>query len=169
MKQLLVCRHAKSSWKDMTLADIDRPLNKRGRMNAPEMGKRLAKRSMKPDLIVSSPARRAMATAIGIAGELGIAKKRIQVVDALYATYPAKMVAIIQSFDDVYDRVMMVGHNPETTVLVNLLGGLEIDNVPTGGIVALGFDISSWKKVTEGKGSLIFFDYPRKINKEGPT
>lgn len=162
MKQLFICRHAKSSWKDARLADIDRPLNKRGKMNAPEMGKRLKRRSLKPDLIVSSPARRAIATATGIAGELGISRKRILAEDAVYNSYPAKLVKIIQRVDDAHDRVMIVGHNPEITVLANLLGGLHIDNVPTGGIVALDFDVGSWKKVSEEKGILLFFDYPRK-------
>lgn len=162
MKQLLICRHAKSSWKDINLADIDRPLNKRGRMNAPEMGRRLKHRSLKPDLIVSSPARRAFATAARIGGELDIPRKNIQIADDVYNSYPAKLVKIVQCFNDVHDRVMIVGHNPEITVLANLLGGLHIDNVPTGGIVALNFDVSSWKNVSEEKGDLIFFDYPRK-------
>ena len=162
MKQLLICRHAKSSWKDMSLADIDRPLNKRGKMNAPEMGKRLKRRKMKPDRIVSSPARRAFATAVRISREVDIPRKKIQVVDSVYGSYPAKLVQVIQDFDDRYDRVMLVGHNPEITVLANLLGGLDIDNVPTCGIVALDFDVSAWKNVAEEKGTLVFFDYPRK-------
>lgn len=162
MKQLLICRHAKSSWKDMNLADIDRPLNKRGKMNAPEMGKLLQQRSLQPDLIVSSPARRAFATAARIAGELDIPKKKIQIEDAVYNSYPAKLVKVVQSFDDVHERVMIVGHNPEITVLANLLGSLHIDNVPTGGIVALDFAVGSWKDVAEEKGQLVFFDFPRK-------
>lgn len=162
MKQLLICRHAKSSWKDVDLADIDRPLNKRGKMNAPEMGKRLQQRSLQPDIIVSSPARRAFATAARIAVELDIPKKKIQIEDTVYDSYPAKLVEVVQGFDDVYDRVMIVGHNPEITVLANLLGSLHIDNIPTGGIVALDFEVSSWKDVAEEKGKLVVFDYPRK-------
>ncbi|MCL7488760.1 MAG: histidine phosphatase family protein [Desulfobulbaceae bacterium] len=162
MKQLLLCRHAKSSWKYMDLADIDRPLNKRGRKNAPEMGKRLKQRQVKPDRIVSSPARRAFETALAIAGELGIPGKKILVAEEVYGAYPAKLLKLIRNFDNRHDRVMMVGHNPEITILANLLGGLAIDNVPTGGIVALDFPVSSWEKVTEEKGVLVFFDYPKK-------
>ena len=167
MKQLLLCRHAKSSWKDGSLADIDRPLNKRGRKNAPEMGQRLYQRGVVPDLIVSSPARRARKTAEYLAKELGIAKKRIKIINAVYCAYPLKLLEVVNNLDNGSARVMLVGHNPELTVLANLLGGMHLENVPTGGIVALDFAVNSWPEVKEGNGSLVFFDYPRKQDSLG--
>ena len=162
MKHLLLCRHAKSCWKDGTLADRDRPLNKRGKQNAPEMGRRLGQRGMEPDLVVSSPARRALDTAKLLAREWGIPAKKILVIDEMYDSYPAKLLRLIQGFDSRYDTVLMVGHNPEITILANILADLGIDNIPTGGIVALDFAFDSWGEVDELSGSLAFFDYPRK-------
>lgn len=162
MKHLLLCRHAKSSWKDGTLADFDRTLNKRGRQNAPEMGRKLRKRGVQPDLVVSSPARRALDTAKLLAGECGIPEKNILVVASVYDSYPAKLLQIIRGFTDSCDTVLIVGHNPELTILANILGNLGIDNVPTCGIVALDFAVDSWDEVDEGGATLRFFDYPRK-------
>ncbi|MDD3619181.1 MAG: histidine phosphatase family protein [Desulfobulbaceae bacterium] len=162
MKRLLLCRHAKSSWKDSSLADIDRPLNKRGKMNAPEMGRRLLERGVKPDLVVSSPARRAYATAVYLAGELGVPEREIRVVEAIYDAYPLKLLEVIHAIDAGHDQVLMVGHNPETTVLANLLGRLRLENVPTCGIVALDFGVRSWEEIEEAQGTLVFFDSPRR-------
>lgn len=162
MKHLLLCRHAKSSWKDGTLPDRERPLNKRGKQDGPEMGRRLRQRGAVPDLIVSSPARRALATARLLAGECGIPAKKILVIDGMYDSYPAKLLQLIQGFDDRHDTVLMVGHNPELTILVNILANPDIENVPTSGIVALDFACDRWGEVAEQSGSLVFFDYPRK-------
>lgn len=162
MKRLVLCRHAKSSWKNSSLGDIDRPLNKRGRKNAPEMGRRLIKGGVKPDLIVSSPARRAYKTAVFLARECGIPDKEIRIINAIYDAYPLKLLEIINGFDTILDQVIMVGHNPETTVLANLLGRLRIENIPTCGVVVLDFAVGSWTEIEEGKGALFFFDYPRK-------
>lgn len=162
MKRLLLCRHAKSSWKDGTLADFDRPLNKRGRENAPAMGKRLRKMGVQPELVVSSPARRALDTARLLAGELGIPAKKIQVIAEVYDSFPAKLLQIVQGFDDGLATVLMVCHNPEITMLANILGVPDLENVPTGGIVALDFAVGSWALIDEGGGTLAFFDYPRR-------
>lgn len=161
MKRLLLCRHAKSSWKDGTLQDFDRPLNKRGRANAPEMGRRLAERGEQPDLVLSSPARRALDTATLLAGELGIGRKEILVVADLYDSYPAKLLQVIHDLDNGCDRVLLVGHNPEITILANLLAPLDLENIPTGGIVALDFDVARWDALAEQGGVLAFSDCPR--------
>lgn len=162
MKRLLLCRHAKSSWKDSTLADIDRPLNKRGKRDAPFMGKRLAGRGMHPDLIVSSPAKRALATAGKLAKEVQYPKKKITVIDEMYGASPGKLLAIVRGLDRNSSTVYLVGHNPETTIFANYLGRLDIANVPTSGIVALEFNVGSWEEIGGGTGGLLFFDFPRK-------
>jgi len=162
MKQLLLCRHAKSSWKDSSLPDINRPLNKRGKRDAPVMGKRLARRGLQPDQMVSSPAKRALATARQLAKQVGYPKKNITVIDKLYGASPDALLAFVRGLDNSCNTVYLVGHNPETTIFANYLGNLDIYNVPTCGIVALEFKSGSWIEVGRGKGSLIFFDYPRK-------
>ena len=163
MKRLFLCRHAKSSWKDLSLDDIDRPLNKRGKENAPEMGRRLNAQGIRPDLIISSPAKRALKTARCLAKELDFDKKKIRIMEEIYGAYAEELLEIIRGIDNDAELVIIVGHNPETTVLANILGDLDIDNVPTCGIVALDFSVVSWAQVRKGKGTLAFFDYPRKI------
>ncbi len=166
MKRLILCRHAKSSWKDMTLSDIDRPLNKRGKRNAVEMGRRLADQDIRPDMILSSPARRARKTARQLAKALGFGKKNITFREKVYGATADELLGIIQGFDDAADLAIVVGHNPETTELANILGNLDIDNVPTCGIVSLVFSAGSWQKIGAGNGTLVFFDYPRKGGRE---
>ncbi len=165
MKQLLICRHAKSSWKDSSLADFDRPLNKRGERNAPRMGKLLVSLDIHPDLIVSSPAKRAKRTALHLAKKLNYPKKRIEYLEAIYNAGPEKLIDCIQSLDDRYGQAIMVGHNTGFTVLANILGNLHIQNVPTCGIVALNFEVDTWQNVKKKKGDLVFFSYPKMLEK----
>jgi len=166
MKRLLLCRHAKSSWKDPDLHDIDRPLNKRGKRNAPEMGRRLADRGIRPDLVIASPARRALNTAGLLARELGFRRKKITVRKEVYEATADGLIDLLRGLDDDAGLVMLVGHNPEITDLANTLGGLDIDNVPTCGIVALDFQAGSWRDVGRRTAALAFFDYPRRGEEE---
>ncbi len=162
MKRLLLCRHAKSSWKDPTLADRDRPLNGRGKRDAPMMGERLADRGVAPDAMVSSPAKRARKTARHLAKRLRFPVSSIRIVDEIYGATPAVLLACIHRFEPSWNQVVLVGHNNELTLLANRLGGLAIDNVPTAGVVCLDFPVASWQDIQEGSGSLVFFDYPKK-------
>lgn len=163
MKQLLLCRHAKSSWKDGSLADRDRPLNKRGKRDAPEMGRRLSRRGLLPDLIVTSHAKRARRTAKLLIEALAVDAEKIQLEPSLYGAEISTVLHCIQRLDDQYPTVMLVGHNPEFTMVANLLANLEIFNVPTCGIVALRFAVQSWQDVRPGQGTLDFFDFPKNI------
>lgn len=162
-KQLLICRHAKSSWRDASLSDIQRPLNKRGERDAPEMGRRLVRRGIRPDLIMTSPAVRAKTTAELYAAQLGYPLLRMQIHADQYAAAPSRLLSLVQALDPGLETVLMVGHNPESTILANLLGNLGIANIPTSGIVALEFPVASWGEIAEGTGFLHFFDYPKKI------
>lgn len=161
MKQLLIYRHAKSSWKDLSLADFDRPLNNRGKRDAPRMAKMLSGKKNQPDLIVSSSANRAKITAVILAKELHYPKKKIVYMDKIYNAVAEELIPCIHTFDDKYKRVVMVGHNTGFTTLANILGDLQIPNVPTCGIVALSFKIDSWKDVRKKDGKLDFFYYPK--------
>jgi len=162
MKRLLICRHAKSSWKDPELRDFDRPLNKRGQGDAPEMGRRLADQGLAPDLIRSSSAIRAMETARHYADKTNYPLERIQFNPNQYAASVALLLSLIQEVGPEVATLMLVGHNPETTMLANYLSGLKIDNIPTSGIVALAFTVDSWQDIRPGDGTLLFFDYPKK-------
>ena len=162
-KQLLICRHAKSSWDDAAMSDVERPLNKRGRRDAPEMGRRLAERGLLPDLILASHATRAWTTAEAYADRLGYPPDRIQVNPALYTATAASLLALVRGLEAHLGRVLLVGHNPECTAFANLLGDLDIGNLPTGGIVALEFHTRSWQEILPGQGQLLFVDFPKNV------
>lgn len=161
-KTLFLVRHAKSSWKDPGLADQDRPLNKRGKRDASEMAGRVARRPNQPELIVASPALRAVTTAEVMAVELGLEPSTIARNDQIYDAGPAQLLDVIRSFDDRFARVMVVGHNPGLTEAVNLLAGSAIENLPTCGVVVLRFDTQSWADVRSQSAELLDLDYPKK-------
>ena len=128
MKKLFIVRHAKSSWDYPELDDYDRPLNKRGKRNAPEMGQRLAKRNIKPDVMVTSPAKRAAATARRIAEEISFPRSNIQQESLMYHGSIRNMIEVIRSTSDHSNILMIFGHNPGLTDLTNHLSGSDIYN-----------------------------------------
>ncbi len=162
MKTLYLVRHGKSSWKDASLPDHDRPLNKRGEQDASRMGKRLRHRRPKPEVILSSPAVRAKRTAKILATAIGSPKSGIIVDDLIYAAEPEGLVSVIRGLDNAVDCVMLVGHNPALTQLVNSLAHCDIANVPTCGLAVLEFRINSWHDIDRVRAELLDFDYPKK-------
>ena len=117
MKQLILLRHAKSSWDD-DVADVDRPLAARGERDAPRMGKRLKARHARPDLIVTSHAARAQRTAELVAKALGIKRKELKTERALYLAAPADILGVVAAQDDSLTCLLLVGHNPIKGVTV---------------------------------------------------
>jgi phosphohistidine phosphatase len=163
MKTLYVIRHAKSSWADPIASDFERGLNERGKKDAPRMGKRLKEKEINPDFMLSSPARRALSTAKRIAEILKYKKEKIKTHAKLYHADEETILSILQEVKDKHDVVMLFGHNPGLTEFVNTLSAVEIniDNVPTCGVVAFSLPVDSWKAVTWKSGKLLFFDYPK--------
>lgn len=158
-KQLLLVRHGKSDWGNLDLKDFDRPLNKRGKENAPEMAERLIKKSFKFDLIVSSPAKRAKSTAKFFAEAYNV--DDIQYEESIYEANTNALLKVVNGLDDSADTVIMFGHNPGFTDLANELSDADIYNIPTAGMVLMSFPFDSWKMVSKGTGDLVFFDYPK--------
>ena len=150
MKTLFLMRHAKSSWDDDDLRDVDRPLAPRGMRDARKMGKRLAKRDKKIDLILSSPAVRARATAQLLAKKLGYKPKKIIVDDRLYAATERDLLAVIRALDNKLRRVILVGHNPELTALARRFSS-DITQLPTSAIAEFKFDTRSWSDVAKDR------------------
>jgi len=163
MKQLILCRHAKSSWNDISVHDIDRLLNKRGKQDALVMGKRLARKGVKPDAIISSSAVRARKTAARLARELNYSPKKIKVADLLYGATVEEMFNFVSRLDDSWKLVIIVGHNPELTIFTHIVADFNVINIPTCGVVYLEFEADCWKEVTRKSGKIIFFDYPKKV------
>jgi phosphohistidine phosphatase len=161
MKTLFLIRHAKSSWDDPALSDEERPLNDRGRRDAPRMGERLAKRDVKPDLILSSPAVRALSTAEILAKKLDYRRKDIVVTERLYAVDADELLDVIHHLADRVERVMLFGHNPELTELAHRLSG-EITHMPTCAVAEFTFDAKSWSKIGTLKPAEVRLDYPKK-------
>jgi len=160
MKTLYLIRHAKSSKDDRSLSDRDRPLADRGRRDAPTMGKRLAERDVKPDLLVSSPALRALTTAQLMADEIGYAREKIVVDDQLYGSSADVLLALVRALDRKADRVMLFGHNPEFTELAHRLSS-DIADMPTCAIAEFRFDTKKWSDVGELDPAQATLDQPQ--------
>jgi len=167
MKTIILVRHAKSSWKNLSLHDFDRPLNKRGKRNAPFMGKKLKERQIMPDLIISSPAKRARKTAAAIAKKIGYPKKKIVFDDNMYHSSERYLLELVKNQDNKYNTLMLFGHNPDFNDFADLLLKKNpVYNIPTAGVYCIMFNVDSWKKVREGKGESVFFDYPKRYTDE---
>ena len=164
-KELLLVRHAKSSWDDPYLDDHDRPLNERGLRNAPEMGKRLQGCSVRPEVWISSTALRAITTAEIIAEEIGFPQDQIQRSKDLYHASATELQVFIAGLDDQIYSIALFGHNPGMTSLVANLYGLPIDNLPTCGVVHLLFNENTWSAVSSAPPARAYFDFPK--NKSG--
>lgn len=164
MLRLTLLRHAKSSWDDPGLEDFDRPLNARGLRAAPEMGRRLAARGDPPQLVVSSPALRAIATARAVRRELGDPGLRIVEEPRLYLASPETLLAVLRGLEDGPRHVMLVGHNPGLTDFANRLDDLSIDHLPTAAMLCVDFTAESWSAIEPATAGLVWFDSPRHRN-----
>lgn len=163
MKKLLLIRHAKSSWADFSQPDFERPLNERGQKDAPKMAKRLAEKDIIPDVLVSSPANRAITTAMLFAKTLDIKKKHILEKQDLYLAPSQNFYDIIELLDDSYNTVAIFAHNPGITGFANELTHVHIDEMPTCSVFAVRMNIKEWKHFREAEKSFWFFDYPKNI------
>jgi phosphohistidine phosphatase len=163
MKQLFVIRHAKSSWEIAAQSDFDRPLNERGHRDAPQMAQRLLKAGISIEMFVSSPAVRALTTAQYFAEAFDFKKKDIITIDRLYhASAETFFDVIANELKDKWDRVAIFSHNPGITYFANSLGVVELDNMPTCGVMGVKADIQSWKDFAKARKELLLFDYPKK-------
>ncbi len=161
MKHLVLIRHAKSSWDHPNLTDLQRPLNNRGKHDAPLMGKRLKEMGVLPDFIISSPAVRAHKTAKKIAKQTDYPKKKISLCKELYLNGIHAMFKQITSLDEKYNTVYLVGHNPDITSLAYFLTKHRVDNIPTCGIFYVTFESLFWQDITESSGKFKLFDFPK--------
>lgn len=161
MKKVLIVRHAKSSWDSPSMSDFDRPLNERGKTDAPEMARRMVKRGVDIDLFVSSPANRALTTATIFAKAYDQKEKHILQVPALYEAGIENFYDTIAELDSDSKTVALFSHNPGITAFANSLTIARIDDMPTCGIFAIKCDIKKWKDFRESEKTFWFFDYPK--------
>ena len=151
MKTLLILRHAKSSWNYPERSDYDRPLNKRGKRDAPRMGKHLREQGLIPDRILTSSAKRARKTASKVAKACGYTGK-VKKLDRFYDAVAGIYYETLQTLPDKHQRVMVVGHNPTMEQLVNYLTG-QFKRMPTAALAHIELPIQRWEALnldTEG-------------------
>lgn len=169
MKRLTLLRHAKSSWADPGQSDFERPLNRRGERDAPEMGRRLKIAGARPSLILSSPAVRALATARQVADALGYPREFLQTDEALYLASSERIREIVALQHDRYRDVLIVGHNPGITAFANEISDADIDNMATGAMVVVDVKIDTWRALmTASRGHCLLHDYPRHTDPPAP-
>ncbi len=159
MKSLFLVRHAKSDWTYNGLPDVDRPLNERGYRDAHYMSKNLHEKKYVPDAIITSPAIRAVNTALIFARNLNYLENKLIINRGLYETSAENFITLLANIDDTFNCVYVFSHNPTITKAANILSNSNIDNIPTCGIVCIHFDSSTWK-ATE-KASFKWFDFPK--------
>jgi phosphohistidine phosphatase len=147
MKTLLILRHAKSSWDNANLTDHQRPLNDRGKTDAPRMGRVLRDHDLTPDLIIASSAERALATAELVALACDY-ENDIKVTRHLYLAGPEDYLEVLQRVDNRYQRVMVVGHNPGMEELVEELTGQSV-TMPTAALAHVTFALDDWRALTD--------------------
>ena len=165
MKIVYVIRHAKSSWADSKLPDFERPLNERGKSDAPAMAKRLLAKNMKIDAFLTSPAQRAKKTCALFCEEFGIQEEKMIVIESLYLAPPKAFFEVVNDLDNKYNNVAIFAHNPGVTDFVNMLSkDVHIDEMPTCSIFAFEINTEDWKGFKNTEKKFLFFDYPKQSN-----
>lgn len=161
MKRLYILRHAKSSWTDTDLADIDRPLNERGLRAAPFMGRFMAENGYLPDIILSSPARRARETAELVKSGAGFSAD-IRFDDRIYEASPGTLLQVISDLDDVCSSALVVGHNPGIEGLIRQLTG-QIEPMPTAALAVIDLKAHSWRNAGPSTGRVVDIARPKAL------
>jgi phosphohistidine phosphatase len=161
MKTLLLLRHAKSSWKDTSVRDFDRPLNQRGLKAAPAIGRLMRKRKLQPELVLSSPAERARQTTQLVLEAAGL-KTEVRYDERIYEASAARLFEIVSQLDDEAEVVMMVGHNPGFEELLEALTGTG-RSLSTAALACIELDIERWSKVRAGENQLAWLVRPKEL------
>lgn len=161
MKTLFLLRHAKSNWKDASLPDFERPLNKRGKQAAPIVGKFMRKQKLRPDLILCSPAERARQT-IAIVCEAAACKAELRYDERIYEANVARLLSVVSQIDESAEKVLIVGHNPGLEELLESLTS-EVRHMPTAALAHITLNIEKWADVREHTGELIRLVRPKEL------
>ena len=162
VKTLIVVRHAKSSWDIGTLNDFERPLNERGKKDAPVMAQRLIDREIKIDAFVASPAKRAKKTAELFCDTYRKPTDDIIYISMLYHATADDIYAAVEDLDDAFNTVALFTHNPGISAFVNTLTeDVQVDNMPTCGVFATKAITTKWADFKKVKKEFLFFDYPK--------
>lgn len=161
MKTLYFIRHAKSDWSIEQLQDIDRPLNARGYNDAHMMSLRLKAKKVIPDLIIASPAIRAITTAFIFCRTFEYPESKVQIQKSLYESSLSDYLNCIQHIENKHKTVLLFGHNPTITACANTFTTSAIEEIPTCGIAAIKIKTISWNKLSAENTELLLYDFPK--------
>jgi len=160
-KVLYLVRHAKSSWHQPGFSDFDRPLNPRGDRDAPEMGQRLKLRNAVPEIIICSPARRAVETLELMNENMGVPAESIFMQKRIYEASTSTLLEIVRGIDNQFGSAMLIGHNPSLSWLAGELSGKPVQNMPTCSVAAIAMESDQWENTGSAAAGMLFFDYPK--------
>lgn len=163
MHLLTLVRHAKSSWDNPELSDFERPLNERGRRDAPRMAAWARQALGVPDRIVSSPALRAITTARLFADTLGIDSHQLLIQPRVYEAALPTLLRLVRGFDDEARHVMLFGHNPGLSELAHALARCPFDDLPTCAVVQIALPVDHWAQLAEHDGTLRDYQFPKRL------
>lgn len=161
MLRLSLVRHAKSSWESPGLIDFQRPLNERGRRDAPAMAVRIRDAGLVPDRLLSSPALRAISTARVFAGVFGIAEDDIQLDSNIFEASVGALLEVVRGFGSIAPHLMLFGHNPGFSEFAHQLADCPFVELPTCAIAVLDLDARRWSSVAPRCGRLVRYLYPK--------
>ncbi len=161
MKTLIIIRHSKSSWKDNSLSDFDRPLNKRGIKDAKKMSFELSEKIKKVDLLLSSSSKRTTQTSNYFLDSINVRSNIFS--ENLYHSSSDLIFDYVLKINNKYNKAIIVGHNPGLTNIINKLTNLKLDNLPTSGIVIIVFDVDNWKKINYKSGLVEWMKFPKDL------
>jgi phosphohistidine phosphatase len=161
-RKLYIIRHAKSSWDHEGLADIDRPLANRGIRNAGQMAERLLAKNLVPQLLLSSPANRALNTALIMTKSWGTGAENLQVHESLYDAYISEIEQVIAGVPSDIKSLAIFGHNPSSTAYANMFLKHRLDNLPTAGVVVVTLESKNWEGIGRKNVKETYVDYPKR-------
>ena len=161
MKKLIIVRHSKSSWKDLSLTDFRRPLNNRGKSDGPIMSRYLSSKINKIDFLHSSSSVRTFETSKFFISKIEF--KNIKYDDNLYHCSAQSIIRLIKNYPDQYKTVMIIAHNPGLTNLINMITHINLDNLPTTGIANIDFACDSWNNISIENSNLVDLKFPKQL------
>ena len=161
MKKLIIVRHSKSSWKDLSLSDFNRPLNGRGKSDGPLMADYLNSKINKIDYLHSSSSVRTFETSKYFINQIQFGK--LEYDDSLYHSSATSILNMIRSYSDNYQSAMIIAHNPGLTNLINNITNISLDNLPTTGIAEIEFNCDRWSKISYENSDLVDLKFPKQL------
>ena len=160
-KKLIIVRHSKSSWKDLSLDDFNRPLNKRGKEDGPIISNYLSKKTNFIDFLHSSSSVRTFETSKFFTERIKFGKVKYD--DSLYHSSSESILNLIKNYSNEYSSVMLIAHNPGLTHLINQITNISLDNLPTTGLAEIHFSCNKWNEISSKNSNLIDLKFPKQL------